>query len=273
MSLEDIAENLLREGDGLWVARSREARVSYPEEASSHCLSFEESSFWFRHRNRCLVEVVRRFHRGGTIWDIGGGNGFVSRALLDAGFDVVVVEPSREGAENAVRRGIPRVVCATFEDARFRPRSLAAVGLFDVLEHIEDDGGFLDLLRSRLAPAGRLFLTVPAHPWLWSSNDAFSGHFRRYTAGTLRELFTAHGFRVDYLTAFFRPLVLPILLFRALPSRLGLRRYSASAARREHSSGSGLLGALLEREVGAVRRGRTLSFGASLLLAASVVDP
>lgn len=272
MNPQDAAENLRCAEDGLWVAGSQEARVSYPEGGSSLCHSVEEGSFWFRHRNRCIVEVVRRFHRGGAIWDVGGGNGFVSRALLDAGFEVVLVEPSREGAENALRRGIPRVVCATFEDARFRPRSLAAVGLFDVLEHIGDDGGFLDLLRGRLIPGGRLFLTVPAHPWLWSGNDTFSGHFRRYTAGTLRRLFTAHGFRVDYLTAFFRPLVLPILLFRALPSRLGLRGYSASATRREHSPGAGPFGALLEREVRAIRRGRTLSFGASLLLAASVVD-
>lgn len=276
MNPEDMADNLLRREDNLWVARTREARVSYPEAGSAICLSFEEDSYWFRHRNRCIAAVVRRFHRGGTIWDVGGGNGFVSRGLLDAGFDVALLEPSAEGARNALRRGIPQVVCSTLEDARFHPGSLPAVGLFDVLEHVEDDRGFLRLLRGHLAPEGRLFLTVPALPWLWSSNDSASGHFRRYTGASLRRAFAEAGFRVDYLTAFFRPLVLPLFLGRALPSRLGLRRaVRPEVTRREHGAGRGplqsALAKLLEREERLIGEGRELSLGTSLLAAASPV--
>jgi SAM-dependent methyltransferase len=283
MNPEDVADNLLRREDNLWVARTREAPVSYPEAGSAICLSFEEDSYWFRHRNRCIASVVRRFHRGGTIWDVGGGNGFVSRGLLDAGFDVALVEPSAEGAQNALRRGIPRVVCSTLEDARFHPGSLAAVGLFDVLEHVEDDRGFLRLLRRHLspgapgAPGGRLFLTVPALPWLWSSNDSASGHFRRYTGASLRRALAEAGFRVEYLTAFFRPLVIPLFLGRSLPSRLGLRRaVRPEVTRREHGAGRGplpsVLGKILEREERLVREGRELSLGTSLLAVASVAS-
>lgn len=274
MNPETVADNLLRAEDHLWVARTRETEVSYPEEGSSLCLSFEEGSYWFRHRNRCIVAAVRRFHRGGTIWDVGGGNGFVSRGLLEAGFDAALIEPSAEGARNALRRGISPVICATLEDARFHPGSLAAAGLFDVLEHIEDDAGFLRLLHGHLAPEGRLFLTVPALPWLWSSNDRFSGHYRRYTAASLGRVLAGQGFRVDYLTAFFRPLVLPLFLGRSLPSRLGLRReVRPEVTRQEHGAGGGrlqaVIGRALEREERLLSEGRVLSLGTSLLAVAS----
>jgi len=272
----DLANNLALREEGLWVAKTQTTSTSYPEEGSAICLSFEDDSFWFRHRNRCILAVVQRFHSRGTIWDIGGGNGFVSRSLLEAGFDVVLVEPSPAGVRTARERGIPNVVCSTLEDAGFQPGSLEAMGLFDVLEHIEDDDGFLELLHRLLSPSGRLFLTVPAHGWLWSDNDRFSGHFRRYSAAPLRRLLAAHGFQVDYLTYFFRPLVLPVFLFRSLPSWLGVRTYDVATTRREHVPKPGrrrsLLESVFDREEWIFRQGRSLSLGTSILLAASPVE-
>lgn len=268
-----MAEGLVPAGPGLWVASAPGAAVSYPEDGSGFCLGLEDGSFWFRHRNRCIVDLVRRFPPAGTVWDVGGGNGFVSRGLLEAGFAAALLEPSREGAENARRRGIPTVVCATLADARFRPGSLPAAGLFDVLEHVADDGGFLDLLHRCLAPGGRLYLTVPAHAWLWSDNDRHAGHFRRYGEPGLRRLLAGHGFRVDWCSPFFGPLVLPILLLRSLPSRLGRKRDAAQTAR-QHAPGGpapALLGRLLGREERRLARGERAALGSSLLLTASAV--
>ena len=55
--------------------------------------------------------------------------------------------------------------------------------MLDVLEHIEDDAGALAAARDALAPGGRLLLTVPAMPCLWSRHDEANCHFRRYTRG------------------------------------------------------------------------------------------
>ncbi len=48
---------------------------------------------------------------------------------------------------------------------------IGAIGLFDVLEHIENEAGFLKQLREVLKTGGRLYLTVPAFRWLWSIRE------------------------------------------------------------------------------------------------------
>ena len=55
----------------------------------------EESSFWFKHRNACIEAAVKCHppRSGGPIFDVGGGNGFVTLGLIRAGFETVLVEP------------------------------------------------------------------------------------------------------------------------------------------------------------------------------------
>src|SRR4030095_3171769 len=137
--------------DGIWYAGEREA-VSYLEAGNATCFEIEEASFWFQHRAACLTAVVRRFPPRGAIYDIGGGNGFVARSLFDAGFDTVVVEPGETGARNARRRGIPMVVCATLSSSTFPADILLPAGLFDVLEHVENEVEFLEEIHRCLAP-------------------------------------------------------------------------------------------------------------------------
>ncbi|MBZ5581604.1 MAG: class I SAM-dependent methyltransferase [Acidobacteriia bacterium] len=163
------------------------------------------------------METIRRFPPSGAVFDIGGGNGYVALAIQESGFDVVVVEPGPDGARNARRRGIRSVICATVENAGFLDRSMAAAGLFDVLEHIEDDLGFLKSLARRLLAGGRLYLTVPAFSALWSQEDNDAGHYRRYTLRQLRNVLERAGLEAEYLTYFFACLPAPILLSRGAP--------------------------------------------------------
>ena len=90
----------------------------------------------------------------------------VSLALARAGFDIALVEPGCTGAANAKRRGLETVICATADTAEFKPHSLSAIGLFDVVEHIEDDFSFLRSLRGLMKEKGRLYITVPAYSFL-----------------------------------------------------------------------------------------------------------
>jgi len=214
----------LRPGDdGIWRP-ARHSALDYPDEGNAFCFQVEDRSFWFRYRNDRIVEAVRRFPPPGAIVDVGAGNGFVARGLSQAGFPAVVVEPGPVGARNAAARGLAPVVCSTLEDAGFQPGSLPAAGLFDVVEHLPDDRAVLAHLFGLIQPGGRLYLTVPAYGWLWSDDDDLAGHHRRYTRRSLRRAVEAAGFRIELESYLFAPLVLPILLLRALPTRLGRRR-------------------------------------------------
>jgi SAM-dependent methyltransferase len=268
VNVQDIAPNLKLGEGGIWCSK-RNASVSYPAHGNDACFEIEEHSFWFQHRNRSIASIVRGFPPAGALFDLGGGNGFVSLELQQAGWQSVVVEPGRAGAVNARKRGLANVICATFEDAGFRAHSMPAAGLFDVLEHIADDGHFLRLLREKLIPGGRIYLTVPAYPWLWSAEDVSAGHFRRYTRASLASVLRQSGFEVEFASYIFSPLPLPILISRTIPSLLGRRRAeNVDQGIREHHSGSKLADGIFAWELRRLERKKTIPCGGSCLVVA-----
>ena len=271
-AIDRLAENLVEKEPGFWVSGA-DARVSYPEVGNQWCFEVEDVSYWFAHRNRCIVEVLRRFPPGGAVFDLGGGNGVVSKAILDAGFDAVLVEPGPTGARNGRRRGLPCVVQSTLEDAGFRPGALPAAGMFDVIEHIEDDVGFLRRLKNALSPSGRIYVTVPNHPLLWSEDDVYAGHFRRYTTRALRRTLHEAGFETEFVTSIFAALTPAVLVFRTIPYRLGIRsRMDLEKTKRDLLGPGGAVGAVLaasfRREAARIARGRIVPGGGSLLAVA-----
>lgn len=269
----ELLRNFTVSADGIWVGPDG-AAVSYPSAAHDNLFRLEDESFWFRHRNECIGTVLTRVPPRGHVLDVGAGNGAVTKALQDAGLTALALEPNAAGARNARCRGVRWVLQSTFAGARFTAESLDAVGLFDVLEHVEEDHVLVEAVAGALRATGLLYLTVPAHPRLWSGSDVRAGHFRRYTARCLVELVTAAGFQVRFLSYFFSGLSLPIFCCRVLPYRLGVRRgrdVSAAARaflhrRREGQSGR-LLAGHWRRELHRLRVG-TVSRGASLIMAA-----
>jgi SAM-dependent methyltransferase len=205
--------------------------------------------------------------------DIGGGNGFVASGLVKAGFTCAVVEPGIDGALAAHARGIDPVICARLEDTQLPQASVAAVGIFDVLEHMADDAAVLGQLHALLEPRGRLYLTVPAYPFLFSADDKAAGHFRRYTLASLARTLFASGFNVQFASYIFAPLPPLIFLLRVLPSRLGLRRRSQRLVREAEHVPPGAISyaidPLLAAEWRRIEAGRTIPFGGSCLCVAA----
>lgn len=270
--IADIATNLELQEDGIWYSKTR-TPVSYPEQGSQVCFAVEDRSFWFRHRNSCIVEAMRQFPPGGPVLDIGGGNGYVSMGLMRAGIAPVLLEPGPEGSRNARNRGVETVICSTLQDAGFMLASVSAAGMFDVLEHIRDDAGALRDIRAVIRPGGRLYLTVPAYNFLYSCEDEEAGHYRRYTLAALTGLLASTGYTVEYATCFFALLPIPIFLLRTLPTRLGHRRkITESGVQRDHVRPPGIVArsmdAMLGLEIRAIRGKRKIPFGGSCLVVA-----
>jgi SAM-dependent methyltransferase len=273
--LARISSSLAQGDTGIWVpiASRSGSKVSFPTQGHQECLAVEDQSFWFRHRNACLLQMLGRFPPGGAVFELGAGNGFVTSAFEGAGHECVALEPAVEGARNARLRGVRTVVCSTLESAAFQAGSLPAIGLFDVIEHIEHDGPFLTEVARVLSPGGRVYVTVPAYRWLWSDEDVEAGHFRRYALRRMRRDLESVGLSIEYATYFFSPLLLPVFLFRTLPSLLRRRSVApASRAAAQHAPQSGFLTRILIEALGAelawLRAGRRLPFGSSCLLVA-----
>lgn len=254
-----------RGSDGIWYTRER-LPISYPATGNAECFDLEDRSFWFAHRNACLAAVMRRFPPQGELFDVGGGNGYVARGLMDAGFPAVLVEPGEVGARNAVHRGLPAVVCSTLESAQVRSGKLPAVGLFDVLEHIEKDADFLAEIHRALIPQGRLYITVPAFSWLWSDDDVDAGHFRRCSQSGWLERIQAAGFSPLYSSYLFLPIPLPLFALRAVPSLFGRRALAREKYASLHQPRSrSILDGVLAAELRQIEKGRALPFGSSCL--------
>lgn len=274
MRMEEISDRLRLDEDGIYFS-SGAADVSYSSHGNSECFGVEDRSFWFRHRNNCIASMVRNHpFATGPLLDIGGGNGYVAERLVAEGWSVVLLEPGADGARNARKfRQLEHVVRSKVEDAGFFPESFGAIGMFDVIEHIDCDRVFLKDIQSLLVPGGRLYLTVPCHQWLWSQADIDAGHFRRHTKATLKALL-AGLFKIDYLSFYFLPLVLPQYLLRSLPWRLGLgNSKKLLSTQAEHGSDNGIavriIDAMLDIEGRRIAAGLSIGFGASCLVAAS----
>jgi SAM-dependent methyltransferase len=272
----DLSTEVELASDGIWHAR-RSVPISYPADSNQLLYEVEDKSFWFSHRNLCILEALRRYPPSGVFFDIGGGNGCVSAAIQEAGWPVVLLEPGCDGARNARARGIEHVICSTLDEAGLRSASVDTAGAFDVIEHIQDDLGFLRSIAAVLRPGGRLYLTVPAFPFLWSQEDSDTGHYRRYTLRTIDEVLRKAGFAVEYSTYFFSFLPPAILAGRSLPYRLGIRFDRTSVeqqARAQHRAGTGVLRHIMapvfDREVQRIREGKRLRFGSSCLAVARI---
>lgn len=272
IDLGAAGRNLRLASDGVWRSIDRHG-VDYPDEGNTVCFAVEDESWWFRHRNACLIETMRRFPPAGEVFDIGAGNGYVAAGLEQAGFTTTVVEPGAAGIRHARQRGLSRLIESTLQDAGFADETLPAVGMFDVVEHLPDDGAAFADLHRVMMPGARLYLTVPAFAWLWSGVDDLSGHHRRYTLGSLRERLLGQRFRVEWSTYFFLPLPLPILLSRTFPTLLGRGHDIAPPAVAESLKASTPVARYLtdtwsRAELAWLRAGHTLPFGSSCLVVA-----
>jgi len=269
MTIASRLKSLHLDEDDIWISPSA-AKTHYPEDGNEFCFAVEDSSFWFKHRNDCILSVIDLFPPTGTILDIGGGNGFVAKRILEEGYQVAVLEPGREGALNAKKiRELPEVINTTFDGAQFPDGFLSAVSLFDVIEHIENDRDFLEKIWRALKPDGYVYITVPAHEFLWSSSDIYAEHFRRYNRKTVKDL-VGKKFSLVFFTYFFSPLLIPTLLFRTLPYRLFPKRETqVLSTEAEHGlkykAAINALSFLLKKELNRIQSGQQLKLGTSCL--------
>ncbi len=85
-------------------------------------------------------------------------------------------------------------VVADLTHLPFRSDAVSHIVCSEVLEHIEDDAQAMQEI-SRVARDGALLaISVPVHPYYYTFDDSYVGHFRRYRLGELTDALKARGF-------------------------------------------------------------------------------
>jgi 2-polyprenyl-3-methyl-5-hydroxy-6-metoxy-1,4-benzoquinol methylase len=95
--------------------------------------------------------------RGGSLIDIGAGDGSFVRTMRGRGWNAHGIEPARPLADRARALGSDTVTSGTIDDLP-PDRAFDAATMWDVIEHVEDPMAVLRKAAARLKPDGWLFI-------------------------------------------------------------------------------------------------------------------
>lgn len=178
--------------------------------------------WWWRTREGEILEILAELRPPegfGQILDVGCGDGLLFPALEAFG-EPQGVELDPEAVSEAERRK-GRIRIGPF-DTTFRPRErFGLVLMLDVLEHLDRDVEALSHAASLLAEGGRILVTVPAYPWLWTAHDEWNHHRRRYSRESLHRAVREAGLDLVSDAYFFHWLVPLKLLVRLKEALVG----------------------------------------------------
>lgn len=200
---------------------ARDHEKYFPDEDFDELFATEANCFWFTGRNDVIKWLVKRFgEKIRNFIEVGCGTGFVTSSLARK-FSTPVFY-GLDVSMKALAYAKSRIPDAIFVqgDALHLPfnSGFDAVGLFDVVEHIEDDDTVFGEIHRVLNNDGKIFVTVPQYQWLWSDSDVRAMHKRRYSKKELKKKITKAGFEVLDIGSFVS-LPFPALLLAKLRTR------------------------------------------------------
>jgi SAM-dependent methyltransferase len=185
---------------------------------AQHYALFEGEHWWFRARRVILRDLLAQLQwpQQPRILEIGVGPGYNLLEVYPPNARLEGVEPDDGLARLAAGRGPAKVFHAAIDrlPSEIQDGSYDGITMFDVLEHIQDDAGALQIVHRKLRPGGRIVLSAPAYKWLWGQQDIVNQHCRRYTLRTLRERLAAASFTIERMTYFNTFLFPPIAAVR-----------------------------------------------------------
>jgi SAM-dependent methyltransferase len=180
----------------------------------------EGQHWWFTARRKILKSVISQFAPKKAqlrLMEAGCGTGGNLKMLSSFG-KLDAFELDDEARVIAKGKLLMDIKSGMLPDhIPYQPGSFDVVVAFDVIEHVEHDVESLASLGKQLAPGGRLVMTVPAMPWLWSKHDETHHHYRRYTKASLNEALVRAGLkpvRISYFNTLLFPMIAGIRLLR-----------------------------------------------------------
>jgi SAM-dependent methyltransferase len=172
----------------------------------------DERHWWYRARREILADLIRRRIKlppNPRILEIGCGTGHNLMMLKRFGsVDGIEIDPAARliasGRLGHSIKDAPLPALAGVETGAYD-----LVAILDVLEHVEEDREALVSIAERLKPGGKILITVPAHPWMWSAHDDVNHHKRRYTRKSLAKVVKAAGLELEMMS-WFNSLLFPL---------------------------------------------------------------
>ena len=197
-------------------------------------------------RNLVLPEFFAPTKTAEKVLDVASGNGVVAEYLQMSGYDVSVIDISREAIKQAKKRGIQKAYVGDVENKLpFKSFFFDCIFWGDNIEHVFYPARVLDEIKRVLKNKGRLILSTPnmdyilyrwhyfktgqipategiaSKPWEWK-------HIRFFNYESLVSLLKSKGFYItrlrgvntpslhNYLSRFFPKLFASIIILEAV---------------------------------------------------------
>lgn len=178
----------------------------------------EKGHFWFRIRRKWIFDKIKKFIQPpARVLEIGCGTGNISHFLGQKGYSVIGYEFYTE----AIHRAWPSFLKVQ-GDANYLPfadNSFDVVGLFDLIEHFQDDMNPLKEAVRVVRKGGIIVITVPAREELWSMFDEISFHKQRYTTHKLKHIFLSLKLSPLVMQYMFMSLYIPMKYTRKISKK------------------------------------------------------
>jgi SAM-dependent methyltransferase len=154
---------------------------------------------WWLARADLVLALLEKLdiHPPATIIEAGCGWGTNLEALEAAGYQITGLDVSRKMLDRLDRPDRRLIEADLTQGLPDHLPTYDCVLALDVIEHIDNDRHALQQLGRLLKRTGRLIVSVPALPELFSEFDEVQGHRRRYTAESLRSCLEGAGLLVN----------------------------------------------------------------------------
>ena len=182
---------------------------------------FEEKHWWFVARRKIIFHFLKNHLQANNhdqVLEIGAGTGG-NLAMLQNFGNLHAMELDANAIKYANEKNICEVRQGALPNKIPFKQKFDLIVMADVLEHIEEDTKALQAVKQILKDDGKLLITVPAYPFLWSEHDVVSHHYRRYTKSHLCSLLVQSGFYVKHST-YFNTFLFPAVLAVRILSQL-----------------------------------------------------
>jgi 2-polyprenyl-3-methyl-5-hydroxy-6-metoxy-1,4-benzoquinol methylase len=159
-----------------------------------------------------VIAELRARRPKGRVLDLGCGNGAFAKKLASMGYEVVGIDPSNSGIQQAKSsNSIAHFeVGSAYDDLRTRFGDFDVVVSLEVVEHLYSPATYASNLQAVLRPGGIAFISTPYHGYLKNLSMAVTGkldahftalwehgHIKFWSVRSLSQLLHSNGMKVD----------------------------------------------------------------------------
>jgi hypothetical protein len=163
--------------------------------------------WYYRSKAKAVMRLLSHVSPS-VILDIGAGSGFFTKKLLSetTATESWCVDTSYRTEFDTTYNEKPLYFRQSIDKV-----NADLILLIDVLEHIDDDIGFLKSYSAKVPSGATFLISVPAFQFLWSGHDVFLEHKRRYRLNQIEGVIRQAGLEIK-LGVYYFGAVLPIAI-------------------------------------------------------------